>query len=249
MLTLNLAHGRGRSAIQSTVRSERWFRANLDTIAGLLEQQAADVVGLQEAELGSRWAGSFDHVRYLAQQARYPHVVATPHVRTEGKCYGTALLSRLPLTASQGHSFERQGRWEKGFTTALVPASPKAPPVVVVSLHLDFARATVRHQQIAEVVETLLELRTRHRDALHVVMGDFNDPGLDPDDPAAMAMQALGLHTAASRAPRATHPSTGRRLDWILASKALEFVDYRVVREAKVADHRPVVADLQLEPG
>ena len=249
VLSLNLAHGRGRSVVQSSVRSEAWYRSNLDTIATVLEQQAADVVALQEAELGSQWAGDFDHVRYLAHRARYPHVVANAHVVSDRKRYGTALLSRRPLADSGGHSFERQGRWNKGFSTALMTVGPKTPPLVAVSLHLDFARATVRRAQVAELVEILSELRRARPELLAVLMGDFNDSGLDDDDPVGVAMRTLGLHTLGSRIEEATYPATGRRLDWILASKPLRFRDYRVVTQAKVADHRPVVADLEFDPG
>src|SRR5262249_24095113 len=64
VMTLNLAHGRGLAPLQSRVLPARFFTDNLDVIAALIRRERPDLVALQEAELGSKWAGDFNHVRY-----------------------------------------------------------------------------------------------------------------------------------------------------------------------------------------
>src|SRR5690606_33786393 len=124
VLTLNLAHGRGRKLTQSSARDPSFYRDNLDLVARLLRREAADVVALQEAELGSRWAGDFDHVAYLAERAGYPHVVAHAHMDVPGRWrYGTAILSRPRPVQATGASFHTQARWKKGWSRVTVELS------------------------------------------------------------------------------------------------------------------------------
>ena len=74
-----------------------------------------------------------------------------------------------------------------------------------------------------------------------VLLGDFN-MGWD-----AHAMQwlvdELQLHTVDPEVPLVTFPSTGDRLDWVLASPELTFVSHDVV-DTPVSDHRAVVGAL-----
>lgn len=235
MLTLNLAHGRGRAATQSAARSPEYFRRNLDTIALVLQREAADVVALQEAELGSRWAGDFDHVAYLARNARYPHLVAHAHVEAPGRWrYGTAILSRRPLLSASGGAFAAQARWRKGWSAVAVEMS--GAPLDIVTAHLDFSSADVRLRQASELGTWLAP-----RAAPRVVMGDFNaEPA---DAPVEHLCMAAGLRPSA--APGATLRGSRRHIDAILASVQLRVLD-AVVLDDRVSDHRPVVADLTL---
>lgn len=130
----------------------------------------------------------------------------------------------------------------KGFVAAKL-AWPGCPDVLVqvVSVHLDFARSTVRNRQVDEMVKRLAEKKQPR-----VVMGDFNAQWSDQRSAVRSAAEALGL--------RAYRPESGkpytfvtlkRRLDWILISEELEFEQYATLPEA-VSDHRAVLAVLRL---
>lgn len=233
MLTLNTAHGRGRSPWQTTVRRPSWYHRNVATIAALLRGVRAHVVALQEAELGSHWAGGFDQVAALAQAANYPFHVADAHVLSDDKRYGTALLSRVTISEQGGHAFEHQGRWRKGWSRIRV-AAPWGD-VSVASVHLDHASPRIRREQVHEI------LRTSKADpAPQIWMGDFNDTGTRPDGAVAMLLGSLAVATPSQRV---THPGTQRRLDWIFMSSSLRVISTRVLSDP-VSDHRAVVADL-----
>jgi endonuclease/exonuclease/phosphatase family metal-dependent hydrolase len=243
VMTLNLAHGRGRVPAHGLIRDPAVFRQNLDAVASVLLREAPDVVALQEAEMGSPGAGDFDHVGYLAARSGYSQVVATPHMNEEGRfCYGTAMLSRLPMAASEGGTFQAQGRWRKGFTRAVVRWDED---VVVIGLHLDFARASRRRAQLEELAAAMIdEARPM------VVMGDFNSAWSDRDRSGLGWFAAkLGLRAWAPELGRGggvgTFPQTGGRLDWILASASLGFAGYATLRGDRVSDHVPVLADLR----
>lgn len=240
MLTLNLAHGRGRKLAQSSARDPSFYRDNLDLVARLLRREAADVVGLQEAELGSRWAGDFDHVAYLAERAGYPHVVAHAHMDVPGRWrYGTAILSRPPPVQATGASFHTQARWKKGWSRVTVELS--GTRIDIACAHLDFSRESIRIAQADELAASF-----GIRPGPRVVMGDFNAEA--DDAPLQWLCAGAGL-VAPVRDGSATYPRTGRHLDWILTSPDVRVLGLRVCADA-VSDHRPVVADLELRaPG
>ena len=81
-----------------------------------------------------------------------------------------------------------------------------------------------------------------------VIMGDFNTDWDDRDGALRMLSDALGLSAyAPSGQTIVTYPRLGRRLDWILISTSLEFIDFRVLQDG-VSDHRAVVAEIGLSP-
>lgn len=238
VLTLNLAHGRGRSPVQSAVRGAPWYRRNLEVIARMLQRESADVVALQEAEGGSRWAGDFDHVEVLGRAAGYPFRVFDAHVATPGRHrYGTALLSRLPVIATEGHTFATQGRWAKGFSHATIETV--RGPVSFASVHLDFASSLRRRRQAEEILS-----RVQAATQPQVWMGDFNDPGATTHDAIQTLLRSGDLESVDPDAV-ITHPGVGRRLDWILVSPGIDARSAHVLRD-RLSDHRAVVADLAI---
>jgi endonuclease/exonuclease/phosphatase family metal-dependent hydrolase len=238
LMTLNLAHGRGRSILQGTTRPAAWYRHNLETIAELFVREQPDLIALQEAEVGSRWAGDFDHVDYLAQRCGAPAIVVTPHVVVPGhRRYGTALLVRGNILAHGGNSFDAQGRWAKGYTWARLQI--RGAELTVVSLHLEFSSAARRRAQADELALRFADVR-----GPLAVLGDFNATWSEPRSPVVRLAEQLALHPAdpTSAAP-STHPASGRHLDWILGSPHLSFTTYRVLTLDRVSDHRAVLAD------
>jgi endonuclease/exonuclease/phosphatase family metal-dependent hydrolase len=238
VMTLNLAHGRGRAFTQTNARRADWYRHNLDIVAQVLRRERPAIVALQEAELGSRWAGSFDHVRYLAQHSGMPYLHATPHMDEPPRFrYGTALLSRHPLHAPSGGTFTSNGRWRKGWTQASV-ATPHGR-FHTVSVHLDFASASRRALQVGELAQTL-----GHVQEPLIVMGDLNSTWQASDRSAVDRLaHALGLRTFAIDRNQA--PTFGRRrIDWILVTPPIAFAQRHALTQDVLSDHRAVIIDL-----
>jgi endonuclease/exonuclease/phosphatase family metal-dependent hydrolase len=241
VMTLNLAHGRGRALTQSAARPRSWYERNLDTIALVLRREQPAVVALQEAELGSRWAGGFDHVRYLAERTGLRHLHATPHMNEPPRFrYGTALLSRYPLHEAAGGTFTAGGRWQKGWSDASV-ALPDAF-VRFVSVHLDFASERRRALQVAELTAAL-----RPVEQPLVIMGDLNSTwGTDEGSAVISLARTLDLRTASlDRSEAATFGR--RRIDWIMVTPPIAIVQRQVLGRDVLSDHRAVIVDLRLD--
>jgi endonuclease/exonuclease/phosphatase family metal-dependent hydrolase len=239
-MTLNLAHGRA-TGVHQALEKRSTIEAHLDKIGQLLRRERPDVVAFQEADGPSFWSGEFNHVEYLAHAAEYPHFFRGEHVRGLGLSYGTALVSRLPLAEAVSHTFAASPPTPpKGFVVARVtwPGRPGLR-LNVVSVHLDFSLASVRKEQIAELAEHLAK-----REGPTIVLGDFNSQWSDRESAVRALAERLSLRAyQPAAADMATFPETGKRLDWILISPPLEFLEYRTLPDV-VSDHRGVVAVL-----
>ena len=104
IMTLNIAHGRNQAANQLLLEKED-IEQNIRAIARLLNKINADVVALQEADGASGWSGNFDHIELLAREAGYPWYYRANHAESWLFSYGTAILSRLPVSETIQHTF------------------------------------------------------------------------------------------------------------------------------------------------
>lgn len=245
VMTMNVAHGR-RLATHQALLARRTLLRNLELIGNFLRAQEADVVALQEADGPSAWSGNLDHVARLAGLAGYeghfrgdhnPFGSTVAPVRS-----GTAVLAREELSEVDSHAFGTSWRDTKGFVVAKVRAAWDGD-VDVVSLHLDFLAPTRRFDQLLLLGEVLAKRPDRPR----VLLGDFNCCGqLDPEAHRILVDQ-LGLHTVEHAGGHPTYPSARPRLrlDWIFASRELEFHAYYTLARP-LSDHLSVLADLTL---
>jgi endonuclease/exonuclease/phosphatase family metal-dependent hydrolase len=243
VMTLNIAHGRGDSFHQLLQDSDTTL-ANLTTIASLFRATAPDVVALQEADGPSFWSGNFDHVEYLANRAAFRRSVHGAHVDGIGLSYGTALLANVDLTDAHAVTFDPSlSAVPKGFVISTIrwPGEP-CVDIDVVSIHLDFARQSVRRKQATELIETV-----RRRNRPVIIMGDLNSEWQGQDSTVQYLSRELGLSAyGPERDDLNTFPAFGERLDWILVSPDLKFRSYQVLPDI-VSDHHGVVAEVVLD--
>lgn len=241
LLTLNVAHARGTALNQVLVSAAR-HRDNLGDIARVLLASGAQVVALQEADAPSLWSGEFNHVEFLADLTGYPFIVHGYHADAWPFTYGAALISKFRMSDTASHRFSPS--WPtagKGFVRGAVlwrngDINVAAQPVTLVSTHLDFSREKVRRKQIAELVDELSDVTTPL-----VVLGDFNADWSSAESPVRELGRALRLRPFnPARHGLGTYKGVNR-LDWILISDELEFVDYAVLPEI-VSDHLAVIA-------
>lgn len=234
--SLNLAHGR-KDSINQLFVSEDGFRKNLDDVSGVLREYRPHVVALQEADAESRWSGGFDHVGYLASEAGYPWQAHESNADSWLFSFGTALLSVLPLTETIKHTFDASPpTLGKGFVLAQIELPSidgrLARKVDIISVHLDFSRQSVRKQQIKEMMEILSK-----RNNPIIIMGDFNSDWLAE---TSVIRELTKKSRLVTHMPESTGYDTykGKRLDWILISSDMEFVNYRVLPYALSDFHR-----------
>ncbi|WP_220720156.1 endonuclease/exonuclease/phosphatase family protein [Agarivorans litoreus] len=236
--TLNLAHGR-KHALNQLLVSGDTTKKNLLNIATYLQQQNIDIVALQEADASSPWSGGFDHVAYLAQHAGYRWYAHSIHSSSKLASYGTAILSKYPISEALAvHFAPSPPTTSKGFTHARIRLNSEQI-LDVVSVHLDFSRASIRQQQLEQLNQQLKDT-VNHT----IIMGDFNSEGqLDTPDEVNHFLQH-SPYRAFELGSKALASYKNKRLDWIFLSKDLSFIDYQVGPDS-LSDHRPVISLIQ----
>ena len=246
LLSLNVAHGR-KEAINQIFVSKQQIQQNLTEIANVIVKQDADVVALQEADGPSRWSGSFDHVEFIAKQASYPWYYRAVNAHSWLYNYGTAILSRWPVSETLAYNFKPSPPTvNKGFLLTRMkwkpdPATDKEINIDIVSVHLDFSRQKVREKQIAE----MRELLSKRNNPL-IILGDFNSEWFSEKSVVKRLAEKGELKVYKPRADNLpTYINSGSRLDWILISSEMEFVSYNVLPD-RLSDHLMVVAEIQL---
>jgi endonuclease/exonuclease/phosphatase family metal-dependent hydrolase len=246
VLTLNMAHGR-KDALNQMLQKTSTTRRNLEEIADYFSNSNADLIALQEADAASRWSGKFNHVEFVSDNSPYPCRIHAGHASKYMYNFGTALLSRVSFTNSLVHSFEPSPpTTTKGFVMGQVLWNPDGTlpepiTVSIVSVHLDFSRKTVREAQIKEMRAVFKDLKKPV-----IVLGDFN---ADWNSKESAIKTIVANETFKVYRPEATglgtYKSGKHRLDWILISNDLEFVNYEVP-QLVLSDHQPVLATLKL---
>jgi endonuclease/exonuclease/phosphatase family metal-dependent hydrolase len=244
LLTLNASHGRKTAWNQMLVSKKRTYE-NLDLIASLLQESNADIVALQEADAPSRWSGKFDHVDYLRGNTEYRCSLVGRHADTWLFTFGTALLTKVPMSYVDSVSFPASPpTTTKGFvkTSIAWDVQGKIVLVTIVSVHLDFSRKSVRDKQVGILIEEL-----RNTESPLIVMGDLNGRWDQKRSHVQQLAQALELKAYEPQNDLlGTYKKTdGKRLDWILVSHDLTFSRYEVLPDI-VSDHLAVYAELSL---
>ena len=238
VMSLNIAHGRGKHFHQLLLRKKQ-IQSQLNQISDLLHQTQPNLVALQELDGTSMWSGSFDHITDLKNKTHLKYTYRGTHVRMPKLDYGTGVMSSLPITKGGSHIFSpRPPLPNKGFVWVDIddPEYPKG--LRVVSVHLDFARKGVRSMQLEELKKALVE-----SDRSLIIMGDFN---MEWTPMLISFCSELQLHTYAPLEKGTTFPKTRKRLDWILVSKEIRFSSYQVLPHI-LSDHKAIMADLIIE--
>lgn len=246
LLTLNIAHGRNQAANQLLLEKED-IEQNIRSIARLLKKTSADIVALQEADGPSGWSGNFDHIELLAREAGYPWYYRANHAESWLFSYGTAILSRLPVSETLQHTFSPSPpTLNKGFLLGQVNwmnhnAAGSTLAVDVVSVHLDFSRQRVRDEQIAEMAEVFA-----NRKNPMIILGDFNSEWLAETSVVKKLAEKAGMSVYDPGATDLHTYNSSRRYDWILISDELAFVRYEVLPDV-LSDHLAVLAEIKLK--
>ena len=243
LVSLNIAHGRNTSLNQIFVGQAK-TQLNLQNIAEFLNQVNADIVATQEADGPSYWSGNFHHVAFLAEHGGYPQYIHAPHANIWIAHYGTAVLSRLPIRAGYALTFPPSPpTTRKGYTLAEIEWQTKTKTLIVdvVSVHLDFSRASVRKQQLQEIRNTL----SKRKNPI-IIMGDFNSEWIADQLVHNEAPGPVSVHTYFNNGKN-LNTYKDKRLDWILVSNVFKLETYDVSQHT-LSDHSAIVATISLDP-
>lgn len=239
-MSYNIHHGVGEDDV-----------LDLERVARVIEDSGADVVALQEVDRHWARSGDVDQAEWLGRRLRMRVVfganldLAPEPGGSSPRQYGTALLSRYPITSAENHlltsiPYPDRPTEQRGLLHAELEVRGTA--VDVWSTHLDHQRTEQRLSQVREILD--LTDQTPERPGL--LMGDLNA------QPDAEEMQLLtdgpfADPFAASGAEGWTYPAQepDARIDYVLGRGVTGWAD-PVVLDTLASDHRPVLVDAEV---
>ena len=239
VMTVNIGHGRGGSAHQLLVGTKK-NSTNLQRIASILREYDVDLAALQEIDAPSFWSARIDQTKVLAKQSELSYSFHGSHVRMMNLNYGTAILSKHKTVDSFSTTFQPHPPLpNKGFVVSQVHTEFYPSPIIVVSLHLDFARTDVRREQLQEVSRAIETLPPSPL----IVMGDYN---MEWSEILADFCKKHALQAFSPYLGQATFPRTQKRLEWILISEPFHFTAYHVLPDI-LSDHNAILATIEVK--
>lgn len=232
-MTYNIHHGEGLDG-----------RVDLERIAGLIRQEKADIVALQEVDRGTERTGRRDFPAELARLTGLTCVFSN-NFSFQGGQYGNAILSRFPVLGATNHLYRKVNETEQRGLLQ-VSLAWRGRNLVVMNTHLDHRPDdAARWSNVAEIEHQLRQIG----DAPVILCGDFNDV------PASRVYRRLSetfddAWKAAGRGDGFTIPASRprRRIDYIWLRKNSPLTALRCwVPESTASDHLPVVAEITLD--
>jgi endonuclease/exonuclease/phosphatase family metal-dependent hydrolase len=232
VLTYNIRHGEGSDG-----------KIDLERLARVIVDSDADLVALQEVDVGVDRTGGVDQASVLARLTGL-HADFAAAITFQGGQYGLAVLSRWPLTDPGRYELPGDPRDEPRIAQVVhVRPWRHRPPVRFVNTHLHYARDTPSR---AAQIHRLHELFVNDDPIPTVLAGDLNTR---PDE-AEMQLMFDHWLDAGGANPQPTIPADAptARIDYILARPAARWrvVHAEVIDEPVASDHRPVLVVLEL---
>ncbi len=240
VITMNIAHARKKISQQMTLQ-QKVLKNNLDEIAKMFRRENPVIIGLQEADGYSKYSRHFDHIEYISSKTKYSYFLQGQHVTRMFMNYGTALLSKKKINNPKSFLFDTSKiLFPKGYVRGTFQLN-KTIVIEVVSLHLDPVRKKIRFKQI----EILINHLKNDKNPI-VIMGDFNCNWKYQNSVLHKITSELNLSIYKPENKLITFPKSNKRLDWILISKELEFVQYKTIPD-HLSDHRAVLAEIKVK--
>lgn len=220
--TFNVLHGQ---------RGDGSGVVDLDLLVECSAGLGADLLALQEVDVGVARSDRADQPRAVAEATGMDHVFARAITVGTGR-YGNALLARGPISDVEVLRLPRTSRRHEARVAILATVRLAGIAVSVAATHLSIHRPEV-HDQLDRVVAALAA-----RPTPAVLLGDLN---LLAEEVEPVA-RAAGLHLVGGGATfPADHPRI--RIDHVAAA-GLGLGPADVVR-TRCSDHRALVVDLR----
>jgi endonuclease/exonuclease/phosphatase family metal-dependent hydrolase len=234
VMCYNIQHGRGMDG-----------RVDLARIAGVIREQGADIVALQEVDRGVERTDRRDLPAELAALTGMQAVFFKNHPHQGGE-YGNAVLTRFPYRDATNLHLPMVGSNEQRGVMQLV-INVRGREVLFMNTHLDHRTEDAeREASIREFARLMKENEAGPRLPI-LFAGDFNAV---PGSPTYQGVAEWLTDTwrMAGEGPGATIPVRDpvRRIDYIWFSRDAPFEPVRAwVPFTEASDHLPVVVEFR----
>ena len=232
---------------------DRLFRP--ERIARVINHHQADIVLLQEVDVGVPRSRNLDLAEEMAEAAGYPYYATGLNVKLFKGKYGNATLSKFPIIRSRNINLtvgKRKARGCLHSTIVINNSIDFSQKIDVFNLHLGLS-SQERVRQVGLLIHSD-EFKSLTPNAPCLVGGDLNDwrTLLAPIFTDILNFQCASNHSSGYHNPYLTYPSfspTGG-LDKIFYRGPMDLIKRKrcwmgITRLA--SDHLPVIAEFELQ--
>lgn len=213
---------------------------DLDAIARVIVESQAELVGLQEVDMFTQRSGaSLDMVRELSDRTGLGYFYFSKGIDFQGGEYGTAILSKYPLSANETILLPAAEGTEQRTLSVVKVSLAEGETVIFANTHLDF---TAPERTLAQA-EYITQYFKEEKQAV-ILVGDFN---ATPTSPAIAHLDQMFTRTCMSDCePTYPYDEPSRTIDFIMFKDADCFAvkSTHVIPEKYASDHLPVKAIL-----
>ena len=217
-------------------------KLDLAHIAGVINQQHPDLVGLQEVDRGVERTQRIDEIAELAKLTKMEYAFAF-NLKYQGGQYGVAILAKSPILATDHHLYLNTREAERrGFIRAEIRIGGRL--INFVTTHLDYQYEDGRVYEAQQLLAAMKDVK-----GPLIVVGDFNDV------PAGEAYRLMhesfddAWHLSKPNDEGFSYPADkpAKRIDYIFVRQADGIRVKRTwIPETLASDHVPVLADLEV---
>lgn len=219
-------------------------------IAAVIAGIDADIIALQELDVGRARSNGIDQAREIARELGHEHAHFHPALRVMEEEYGDAIITRQPSRLVKAGTLPLPGRGRLAEPRGALWASIAYGGVElqIINTHLGLMRA----ERLAQA-DALLGpewLSASECKLPFILLGDFNSPPRGRTY-KRLAAELTDAPLSVSKA-RATFPARYPllRIDHIFVSTGIQVTGAHIVRgdaARRASDHLPLVADFELE--
>lgn len=232
VMTYNIQHGRGMDG-----------EVNIERIAQVILDEGADIVALQEVDVGVERSGRTDIASELSELTGLEYNVFGKNLDHQGGDYGNATLSRFPIVEYENIHFEQMGPEKRGILTTLIEIGEFN--LLMLNTHLDH-RGDDDSERVLYIQGARDKIIPGYEKDGTIFVGDMNDvPGSNTY--AALADFLTDAWMVSGDGEGLTIPADNplRRIDYIFYSGLLSST-LIWVPETYASDHLPVVSEFEL---
>lgn len=230
ILSFNIHHGNPPAEKESII--------NLDTIAQIIKNSKADLVGLQEIDVNLGRSYFENQAKKLAELTGM-HYIFSKGIDLEKGEYGTAILSKQPIE-----------RVEKHFLPSPVESERRSLSIIEVTIHnkkLLFANTHLDLRDKNKIEQAkFITNRFKNEKLPAILVGDLNS---EPKDPAITELGKVFSKSSISHGFTFPQDEPTTEIDYIMINKssAAKFSNHRILDEKYASDHRPLYVEINIK--
>lgn len=217
-------------AVSYNIRNGHDVRHDMSLLAADILSVNADVVGLQEVDIGTGRVGGRDTLAELAQALGWEHYRFCRAIDFAGGEYGTAILSRHPILSFKVRPLPTPDSYE-GRSVGHAVLNLNGERMDFFNTHLSVESSTMRVPQF----KMLADLTAQY--PAWVLTGDFNTADL-------ACFEVFRDASLANPGTYATFPGSGEGIDNIVCSDAWKITNTGILQNHH-SDHVLLWADIQ----